>query len=70
MLLARTAEGWEMQFTTNHLGHFVLAVALHGALTQAHRARIVAVSSVGHVAANVDFDDPMFERRAYNEWVA
>ncbi|WP_405774705.1 SDR family NAD(P)-dependent oxidoreductase [Streptomyces sp. NBC_00859] len=70
MPLTRTAEGWEMQFATNHLGHFVLAVALHDSLAQAHGARITAVSSVGHIAANVDFDDPMFEHRAYNEWVA
>ncbi|WP_370218168.1 SDR family NAD(P)-dependent oxidoreductase [Kitasatospora sp. GAS1066B] len=70
MPLNRTAEGWEMQFATNHLGHFALAVGLHDALAKAHGARIVAVSSVGHIGGNVDFDDIMFDHRPYNEWVA
>ncbi|MFC4508153.1 MULTISPECIES: SDR family NAD(P)-dependent oxidoreductase [Streptomyces] len=68
--MTRTAEGWEMQFATNHLGHFALAVGLHDALAQAHGARIVAVSSVGHIGGSVDFDDIMFDHRPYNEWVA
>jgi NAD(P)-dependent dehydrogenase (short-subunit alcohol dehydrogenase family) len=68
--LTRTAEGWETQFATNHLGHFALAVGLHDALVAARGPRIVAVSSVGHIGGNVDFDDLMFEHREYNEWVA
>lgn len=55
--LERTKEGWEMQFATNHLGHFALATGLHSALTAAHGARVVAVSSVGHVNGGVIFDD-------------
>ncbi|WP_127355594.1 SDR family NAD(P)-dependent oxidoreductase [Actinacidiphila soli] len=68
--LTRTAEGWETQFATNHLGHFALAVGLHDALVAAQGARIVAVSSVGHIGGNVDFDDLMFQHREYDEWVA
>lgn len=68
--LLRTAQGWEMQFATNHLGHFALAVGLHGAMAAAGDARIVAVSSVGHVNSNVDFDDLNFERRPYDPWLA
>ena len=44
--LMRTPEGWEMQFATNHLGHFALATGLHGALAAAGGARVVSVSSV------------------------
>ncbi|MEV6761552.1 SDR family NAD(P)-dependent oxidoreductase [Streptomyces sp. NPDC051105] len=68
--LQRTKEGWEMQFATNHLGHFALATGLHGALTAARGARVVAVSSVGHVNGDVLFDDPHFERHPYDPWAA
>jgi NAD(P)-dependent dehydrogenase (short-subunit alcohol dehydrogenase family) len=43
-----TPEGWEMQFATNHLGHFALALGLHDALAATGDARIVSLSSVGH----------------------
>ncbi|BCJ33964.1 oxidoreductase [Actinocatenispora thailandica] len=68
--LLRTVQGWEMQFATNHLGHFALAVGLHRALAAAGAARIVAVSSVGHINGNVDFDDLNFDRRPYDPWLA
>jgi NAD(P)-dependent dehydrogenase (short-subunit alcohol dehydrogenase family) len=68
--LTRTAQGWELQFATNHLGHFALAVGLHDALAAAGHARIVSVSSVGHINGNVDFDDLNFERRPYDRWLA
>ncbi|MGW2957797.1 SDR family NAD(P)-dependent oxidoreductase [Streptomyces sp. NPDC001220] len=68
--LQRTQEGWEMQFATNHLGHFALATGLHDALTAARGARVVAVSSVGHVNGDVLFDDPHFERHPYDPWAA
>ncbi|AWW43222.1 SDR family NAD(P)-dependent oxidoreductase [Streptomyces cadmiisoli] len=68
--LQRTKEGWEMQFATNHLGHFALATGLHDALTAARGARVVAVSSVGHINGDVDFDDINFERRPYDPWAA
>jgi short chain dehydrogenase len=63
----RTKEGWEMQIATNHLGHFALALGLHGAMKATGRARVVVVSSVGHVNGDVDFDDLMFERRRGGE---
>ncbi|MFG2480775.1 SDR family NAD(P)-dependent oxidoreductase [Streptomyces fagopyri] len=66
----RTAEGWELQFATNHLGHFALSLGLHPALRQAGGARVVSVSSVGHVNGDIDFDDIHFERRAYDKWLA
>ncbi|MBP2475306.1 NAD(P)-dependent dehydrogenase (short-subunit alcohol dehydrogenase family) [Crossiella equi] len=68
--LTRTAEGWELQFATNHLGHFGLTTGLHRALAAAGGARVVSVSSSAHLRAGVDFDDLHFERRAYEPWVA
>jgi NAD(P)-dependent dehydrogenase (short-subunit alcohol dehydrogenase family) len=62
----RTAEGWEMQFATNHLGHFALAVALHGALAAGAPARIVSVSSSAHLVSPVVFDDVHFRFRPYD----
>jgi NAD(P)-dependent dehydrogenase (short-subunit alcohol dehydrogenase family) len=66
----RTAEGWEMQFATNHLGHFGLTTGLHDALAAAGGARVVNVSSVGHVNGDVVFDDPNFDRHPYDPWAA
>jgi NAD(P)-dependent dehydrogenase (short-subunit alcohol dehydrogenase family) len=68
--LQRTADGWEMQFATNHLGHFALATGLHGALAAAGGARVVAVSSSAHLRSPIVFDDIMFERREYEPWSA
>lgn len=68
--LTRTATGWELQFATNHLGHFALATGLHGALAAAGDARVVSVSSVGHLNGGVDFDDAHFEHRPYDPWQA
>jgi NAD(P)-dependent dehydrogenase (short-subunit alcohol dehydrogenase family) len=67
--LGRSPQGWELQFATNHLGHFALATGLHRNLA-AEGARIVSVSSRAHLNAGVDFDDIHFERRAYDPWVA
>jgi NAD(P)-dependent dehydrogenase (short-subunit alcohol dehydrogenase family) len=66
----RTPQGWELQFATNHLGHFALTTGLHDALAAAAGARVVVVSSVGHINADVDFDDINFERRPYDPWLA
>ncbi len=66
----RTPEGWEMQFATNHLGHFALTTGLHGALAAAGGARVVVVSSVGHLNGEVLFDDIHFERHPYDPWKA
>jgi NAD(P)-dependent dehydrogenase (short-subunit alcohol dehydrogenase family) len=72
--LERTEEGWELQFATNHLGHFALAWALHDALAQGAQgrgaARIVSLSSTAHMRAPVDFDDLHFERRPYDPQIA
>ncbi|CAM3379968.1 SDR family NAD(P)-dependent oxidoreductase [Corallococcus sp. ZKHCc1 1396] len=68
--LARDARGFESQFATNHLGHFQLTARLWPALRRANGARVVALSSRGHRRAGVDFEDPHFERRAYDKWAA
>ena len=72
--LDRTAEGWELQFATNHLGHFALTTGLHMALAAgaADRdgARIVSLSSTAHMRANIDFDDPQFDHRHYDRQTA
>jgi NAD(P)-dependent dehydrogenase (short-subunit alcohol dehydrogenase family) len=65
-----TAEGWEMQFATNHLGHFALALGLQAALAASGDARIVSVSSRGHLRSPVVFDDLNFSSRPYDPWVA
>jgi NAD(P)-dependent dehydrogenase (short-subunit alcohol dehydrogenase family) len=66
----RTPQGWELQFATNHLGHFALAIGLHHALAAAGDARIVSVSSRAHLRAPVDFDDIHFRARTYEPWDA
>ena len=68
--LARDARGFESQLATNHLGHFQLTARLWPALRQANGARVVSLSSRGHRCAAVDFDDPHFERRPYDKWIA
>jgi NAD(P)-dependent dehydrogenase (short-subunit alcohol dehydrogenase family) len=66
----RTPQGWELQFATNHLGHFALAQALHDALAAAGSARIVVVSSTGHLYSPVVFDDLHFRFRPYDPLLA
>ncbi len=66
----RTPEGWELQFATNHLGHFALATGLYPSLAAAGGARVVSVSSVGHVNGEVLFDDVNFVRHPYDPWAA
>lgn len=68
--LHRTGEGWELQFATNHLGHFNLTNGLHRALAEAGGARVVSVSSSAHRTSPIVFDDIHFERRAYDPWLA
>ena len=64
--LGRTADGFELQFGTNHLGHF----ALTNLLLPRIRARVVTVSSTGHRAGTIDFDDLNWERRPYKPFGA
>ena len=70
-LPARTldARGLELQFATNHLGHFQLTGRLWPALA-ARSARVVAVSSRGHRFSPMVFDDPNFLHRPYDRWLA
>ncbi len=66
----RTADGFEMQFGTNHLGHFLLVNLLTPALVAAKGARVVLLSSAGHRLSDVDLDDPGWERTPYDPWAA
>ncbi|MDT5340696.1 MAG: hypothetical protein QOD90_6201 [Mycobacterium sp.] len=68
--LTISPSGHEMQFATNHLGHFALAVGLHDALASAGGARIVSVSSGGHLRSPVIFDDIDFAFRDYDPFGA
>src|SRR5689334_6446213 len=58
-----TADGFETQFGTNHLGHFVLVNRIASLIHE--RGRLINLSSSGHRYANVDLDDPNFERTPY-----
>jgi NAD(P)-dependent dehydrogenase (short-subunit alcohol dehydrogenase family) len=68
--LVRDARGFESQLVTNHLGHFQLAARLWPALRKANGARVVSLSSRGHIRSGIDFDDPNFERHPYDKWIA
>jgi NAD(P)-dependent dehydrogenase (short-subunit alcohol dehydrogenase family) len=63
--LTRTKQGWELQFATNHLGHFLLSALLVDRLRAGAPSRLVSLSSGGHVASPVVFDDIHFESREY-----
>lgn len=65
-----TAEGCELQFATNHIGHFLLTMLLAPALIAAKAARVVNLSSGGHKASPVDFDDLHYQHKAYDKWQA
>lgn len=70
----RTADGFETQFGTNHLGHFVLTRELMPLIAKAaaegRDARIVNLSSRGHHIDGVHLDDPNFEHRDYHKWLS
>jgi NAD(P)-dependent dehydrogenase (short-subunit alcohol dehydrogenase family) len=67
---AHTDSGWELQFATNHLGHFALSLGLQPAMAAADGARIVAVSSSGHLWSPLVFDDINFRFRPYDPMLA
>jgi len=67
---SKTADGFELQFGTNHLGHFALTAELLALLVNTRGARIVNVSSSAHKAGNIDFDDLTWEKRRYTAWRA
>jgi NAD(P)-dependent dehydrogenase (short-subunit alcohol dehydrogenase family) len=64
--LQRSAEGCEIQFATNFLGHFALALGLRRHLAAAQGARVVSVSSTGSLFGPVIWDDPHFHFAQYN----
>jgi NAD(P)-dependent dehydrogenase (short-subunit alcohol dehydrogenase family) len=64
--LTRTADGFELQFGTNHLGHFALTNLLLPHVT----GRVVTVSSTGHRWGGIDFTDLNWERKPYRRWRA
>jgi NAD(P)-dependent dehydrogenase (short-subunit alcohol dehydrogenase family) len=66
----RTSDGFELQLGTNHLGHFALTVLLADALIAAAPARVVNLSSAGHLASDIQWDDPGYEHRPYDKWEA
>ncbi|MGH0037937.1 MAG: oxidoreductase [Myxococcota bacterium] len=66
----KTTDGFELQFGTNHLGHFLMTGLLAPALLRGAPARVVCVSSRGHQQSPVVFDDIQFERRPYDKWLA
>ena len=68
--LTRDERGYELQFSTNHLGHFQLTARLWPALKKSGNARVVALSSRGHARGGVDLSDPNFNKRPYDKWAA
>jgi NAD(P)-dependent dehydrogenase (short-subunit alcohol dehydrogenase family) len=65
-----TVDGFELQFGTNHLGHFVLVNRLAPLLLAGDGARVVMLSSAGHRFSDVSLDDPNFERTPYDPWIS
>ena len=63
-----TSDGFETQFGTNHLGHFVLVNRIASQMKPG--SRLVSLSSSGHRYSDVDLDDPNFEHTTYSEFVA
>lgn len=66
----RTTAGFEMQFGTNHLGHFALTGQLLDKLLQTPKARIVTVSSLAHKFGTINLDDLNWHKRRYQKWLA
>jgi NAD(P)-dependent dehydrogenase (short-subunit alcohol dehydrogenase family) len=66
--LMRTAQGFELQIGTNHLGHFALTTALLPRLNRG--ARVVNVSSRGHLRGGIQWDDPHWQTTPYDKWLA
>ena len=68
--LGRTRQGFELQFGTNHLGHFALTGRLLPLLQHTPGARVVVVASTAQRAGRINFDDLNWERRSYRAWGA
>lgn len=67
---SKTRDGFELQFGTNHLGHFLMTALLAPALLRGTPARVVSLSSRGHQQSPVRFDDLAFEKGPYDKWTA
>ena len=67
---SKTKDGFELQFGTNHYGHFALTAQLLDILAETENSRVVNVSSSAHRYGNLDFDDLNWENRSYNAWRA
>jgi NAD(P)-dependent dehydrogenase (short-subunit alcohol dehydrogenase family) len=65
----RVGPGWELQFATNHLGHFALVNRLWPAIGKNGSSRVVALSSSGHKRSGIRWDDVQFEH-GYDKWEA
>lgn len=68
--LTGTADGHELQFGLNLLGHFVLTTGILPLLVADGGARVVSVSSIGHRRAGIFWDDPDWQTRPYDKWDA
>lgn len=66
----RIGKDWELQFATNHIGHFALTAALMPLLRAAKGARVVALSSSGHKITDIRWDDIHFRKGGYEKWTA
>jgi NAD(P)-dependent dehydrogenase (short-subunit alcohol dehydrogenase family) len=66
----KTQDGFELQFGTNHIGHFLLTNLLVPALQKAAPSRVVSLTSSGHRISPVVFEDIHFEEREYNKWLS
>ncbi len=64
---SKTTDGFELQFGTNHLGHFALTGLLLDMILNTENSRIVTISSSGHRAGKLDFDDLNWEKRKYKK---
>jgi len=67
---SKTTDGFELQFGTNHLGHFALTAQLFELLDKTEDSRIVNVASLAHKYGKLNFDDLSWENRKYKSWKA
>jgi len=66
----RVGPGWELQFGTNHMGHFALATTLMPLIQRTENARVVALSSTGHKLSAIRWEDPNWTDGSYDKWKA
>jgi NAD(P)-dependent dehydrogenase (short-subunit alcohol dehydrogenase family) len=67
---SHTEDGFEMQFGTNHLGHYLFSTLLLPALQAAAPSRVVVLSSIGHRRSDINFEDLNYQTRTYEKWEA